>query len=103
MPPARSARRADLLTAEDEALSLAIRFACVSRWWAHLVAAPQVHPINIQLTILPKKIEELGVFRASSLRASRLVSSRREKSWTGERAARALGQIDTPNRIYKYV
>jgi hypothetical protein len=33
------------------------------------------------------------------LRASRFVASRREKSWTGERAARALGKIDTPTRI----
>ena len=68
-------------------------------WWAHF----EFTRINIAPTILPKKIEELPVFRPSSLRASRLVSSRREKSWPGERAARTLGEIDTPNIIYKYL
>jgi hypothetical protein len=28
-------------------------------WWAHLVGALRVHPHNIELTILSKKIEDV--------------------------------------------
>lgn len=30
-------------------------------WWAHLVGVPRAHRINIELTILAKKIEDLCI------------------------------------------
>jgi hypothetical protein len=65
-------------------------------WWAHF----EFTCINIEPTILRKKIEELRVFRASCCCAHRASSLHVARSLaTGERAARALGEIDTPTRI----